>query len=214
MLLASRSFGQNADWESLLSKNIIYYNLCRTYKSSECFDANDYGIHQSVLDCGWQNLIPDLGFKLKIVKVSADLHYPDTSVTLIAFYKPNYEFYDSINDLTKDGGPNYIRKQFDSYYLIACKQNKLYKFISGNIFKDKIWNDFAKGGLKRENLIAFIKIKCFNFEIENIRYSFKQGKKYVFSAECRGFARPFTVIFDSTKPERIVLKSGKFSIKT
>jgi hypothetical protein len=192
--------------KSLLQKNILFYNLSLEYKYKQCFDGANNPIHNSVQGCSWESLIPDKGWELKIKEVDCNLQYPDTNIVLLAFYWQTYELYDSARDLTKTlSGRTY---QFNQFYLVGFKKNEPSRicFISGNIFKDRIWSDFKSNGLTIENIAGFLKTKCFNLEIQELHFLKKEGAKFYFSAKLKGFSFMPTLVFNARNQDEVTIK--------
>jgi hypothetical protein len=189
-----------------LQKNIVFYDLSRFYKFRDGFDKN-YNLVKSSKDCEWFDLMPNKNFDLELQKTNIDLQYPDSEFILIGFYKPHYEFHDSITKLNYQIN-SHIFELFDQLYLVAYDPlKKEIKFLSGNIFKHKIWNDFKnKGENNIQNILNFIKIKCYNLNISSISYKHKSGNKYFFNAVLNGLGSNYRITFNSKEPDCLVVK--------
>lgn len=203
--------GQSKLLDSYVQKNILFYTLTREYKAMQCFDKDDYGIHNSIIYCDWDRLIPDKCSELLLTSRPVDLSYPIDSISLICYEKKNYQLYDSAtNTITDIGG--LITRQFDDLYLVGYNRNKpdQIKFISGNIFKDDIWADFVKDGFTKSNVLSYLKLKCFNLRISALEYSKSIGSKMIFTARLEDFKNTFRITFNKNNPRRILVRYKKF----
>lgn len=201
--------------ECALQKNILYYNLVMEHKYHQCIDVNGYGIHRSVWECNWKNLFISDCSHMPFEKTIVNLYYPSDSILLYSFKKKGYEIYDTCNNVSTSI-PIIKSNQFDDIYLVGMNKDnpQVPKFISGNIFKDKIWKDFADKGFDKTNLLAFLKIKCFNLGINELYYSCTVGNKIIFHSVLKGYSSKFTIIFNKKNPDEItvVYKKIKFTL--
>lgn len=173
-MISIRCVSQTYSASNILKKNILFYALTRGHSNySQYFDANGYSNNGSVLyNCGWHDEIPDSSYSLELFEVDTiNLSYPDSSVKLLSFTKPNLIFTNCSNSNRYNIYKYDYKIDFDDSYLIGLKRNgNEIIFISGHIFRDKIWNHFSYIGNNIHNIENFIKIKCYNLGIVSIYF--------------------------------------------
>lgn len=209
LLICGCCRAQNEYLYQALEKNLIFYNLVKIYKSGDLIDSN--GLAKKYrLWLRWPDLIPDADFRLKLQENAIDQIYPDSSIQLVAFYRHLYDYYNVNSHATYMFGVDDGDEFGDHLYLLAYSKAKPtdIKFISGHIFKDNIWSDFQGKGFEIDNIITYLKLKCYNMDIDSIRYILKSKRYYYFDvmAPKTKYQKHYTVVFDSKDPEVIYLK--------
>lgn len=187
-----------------LEKNIIFFKLSNYTRHQQPFDTNGYPTHICCVEYeGFMTLIPDPGMRITLDEIQTSLRYPDTSYTLHAYKRDMWEYKDSIRQLTRLQGCDdcYIPASSHLYLLgYSSTKSPRIKFISGQMMKDDIWDDFKAGGYTTENLIAYIRLKCFNYDVDTIKFDKKKDSLYYFSGKVKVKEGPYTFVFDSDHP--------------
>lgn len=197
-------FISGQDIKLALEKNIQFFKLSNYIRHQEPFDANGYPSHiYRVRYAGFMTLIENPGMRLVLTEVPSDLRYPDTTFTLIGYMREHWEYEDSIHQLRRIQGCDDCYIPLSSHrYLLGYKKEHPEEilFISGQMMKDDIWWDFRPGGYTAANLIAYIRLKCFNYDVDSIRFDRKQGSLYYFSGTVKIKKGEHTFVFDQKHP--------------
>ena len=215
LILTGSCMAQYEFVKQALEKNLIFYNLVHNSQVNYMYDFDENGnATHSLVYSGWQNEIPDECYRIELSIVPTDLVFPDTAFELVGVSRPAvWTFHNYVTDKTLitswDDG---YEPRFDTKYLIGYKKNQhtYMIFISGHVFKDSIWWYFRNGGYSTDNLINFIRIKCFNMDIDTIEFKYRKGRKYYFAVRVKDQPqKDYTIIFNPKNPDLLILKHQK-----
>ncbi|MFI2743373.1 hypothetical protein ACG2LH_11585 [Zhouia sp. PK063] len=123
-------------------------------------------------------LLPGKNESLVISLDNVDFEFPDKSFKLYKVVNNNYVYHKKINDSTvldNKRGCGYVPYSYNS--LVAYKKGKIL-FVSGMLFKDPISRYFDLDIADPKTFKKFLKLKLFNYGIQEIKFV-KKKKKYL-----------------------------------
>ncbi len=123
-------------------------------------------------------LLPGKNEDLVIALENVDFEFPDKSFKLYKVVNNNYAYHKKINDSTvfdNNRGCGYVPYSYNS--LVAYKKGKIL-FVSGMLFKDPISRHFDLDITDPKTFKNFLKLKLFNYGIQEIKFV-KKRKKYL-----------------------------------
>ncbi len=167
--------------DSISETKIVHNILSFHYRFSLSYDLQLDGndLLQSDEKLFFMDLWPTIGNKLKIRIEKSSISYPIKDYLIYSVYKKGFQMgNDSISSYRL-----LTSLLADEYYLIAHNMvsGKL-KFLSGNFFKSTIASDFELDIKKPETFYDFLKIKFYNFNVNDIKFNFNKRDKMYFTA--------------------------------
>lgn len=164
-------------------KNIDAFNIVKRFKvvlGEDNLYKNSYQ-YQSIY-----NKYSKFGDILLLTKVYSDLQYPNSEYILAAYNLPRLEYLNLVDSSGSLLSISHSNPLFARDFLVAYKLDAKFKsilsikFISGGFIKTEIWEDFSNGGFEINNIIKFIKFKCYSMNISKVEYVEKNKKFYFF----------------------------------
>lgn len=171
--LISQEINENEIIEEKVLKNILIYRLTKTSVVENSVNGNFLKDNTYF----W-NLIPDIGFRMKLNIKEEDILYPDSTYQLFSIYKKHDTFTNDEINFDLDFPFNL---QFDNNFLVALNRSGEMKFISGNFYNTKIMGDFNINDSL--SLLTFIKLKTYQYQLKDFSIVKRNKKKVVFKAK-------------------------------
>lgn len=165
-----------------ISKDDIVKNIL-IYRISKMNSDIDTCANGSPLN--FAELLPSNNQELNIHFKESNKRYPDNNITLYEletnFSFINYTKY--LNGQEKMDIINFVKSDFSNinyFFLIGINKltNKII-YISGDLFKNCISEDFDLLVDKPNTFNCFLDLKLYNYQLKNIKYV-KRNKKYLF----------------------------------
>jgi len=184
------------------STNKFIYN--EVYKNIAAFNIK-YSLHSlngvykgnllsSTRNFFFDAYIADYGFKLKMDIKELSQAYPLGNYKLYQIFIDGFRYINEKGDIevNKIGVEDF---PFSSQYLLALdEKNRTIKFISGQFYKNSIANDFSFDCNVPSSYITYLKLKTFNLETSDLKFSKRKGKKLFFKAYSEELKKGITII--------------------
>ncbi len=180
--------------EHYIKASVIKSNFFSSVEYSKPQDSSLYSFKYYGDDGQWFKSNPGFGYlpvNLLDIKVEpVPLEYPDKSFKLysVRITDNSYYYFQSLKWL----------------YLIGINDKKQIKYIAGPLLKHRIAQDFRFKKNSPESYIPYLKIKYFDIDIKELKYTGKtDGNQYVY--EClsnRPDVERYIIKFNPSEPER------------
>lgn len=167
----------DSNLRKLISKNIMAYHI-RNAQPFELGLSDNNSLTNRLMF--FDAILPDNEHELSIEFEKCDLIYPNKNYKVFHIIKRGYQFSDSKGNTALDF--SFPRFNCDENFLVAINGENNIKFISGNLFRSKFYEDF---NLNRNNPSTFIKYLEFYFYyagVKNIRYKYAKHKIFYYQA--------------------------------
>ncbi|HWW41537.1 hypothetical protein [Pedobacter sp.] len=186
---------------NLTYKNIAAYNIkYASFSNNGIYFDNQL---KSSSDFFFDKLLPDGGSKMDLdIEAVKELFYPLSNYLLFSVSTKGLRFYNQATGMSRVfKGPHIGRK-----YLVAVDTlTSEIKFLSGLFFNNLIVKDFNLYPDIPDSYLQFLKIKGFQWSIDDIKFSRKKSGKLYFNCYSELYHKNATVILDLKKPEFLVL---------
>jgi len=174
------------------SKNILLFNIHQLNYIENRIDKENFlksRVNRRRFDNSYFITPQGMEMDISIVKYDSVI-YPIEGFELFTVIKDRYKYIKG--EVLYLKGWNYLNN--DKFYLVAYKEssNKIL-FISGNFFKDRISRDFDLDFDKPSSFYPYIKLKCFQYQIDDICFYKKDGKNLKFRCKSSYYSKYFIV---------------------
>lgn len=185
-------------------KNVVSYNLINNDYAINGYNKGGY--LTSVFPF-FEAFVPDKNFHLNMIIDRTKFNYPKKDFVLYSIYIEKLSFTNETGDTTIAFGGGRSALKTSTYLIALDSIHKEVKYISGDFFLSKIASDFSFSATDEATLTNYIRLKCFNLQIDKLILKRKQRTSNYFVGYSNTLQRNVRISVNSRNFELIKIDS-------